>query len=210
MHLFPVRLPIDRAISIYYFWGEIRKQYEVAKGNATFVKGTEDKHFFYHGDPFTSPTHDIAISYAKNLPYNVGMPGPSFSWSAFGSTLENGIEYLKVGHVSPLILERLDESLVVLSHYLGWSLADVVIVKPRKALSQHPGAKQWPQDAITLLRNQLTISGEYEFYEAADALLSSKIAAIKADNVDFDGEVFLLKALRTRATEVSTYDIICP
>ena len=32
-----------------------------------------------------------------------------------------------------IVTERLDESLVVASHYMGWTLADVVVVSPRKA-----------------------------------------------------------------------------
>lgn len=220
---------MSRAISVYYFWGELfklrgkgsslkdRKQKWISFGNTTSFKSRyalgstgnssviKANLFWYHGDEWTAPSRELANRYANNLPYNVGMPGPSFSWSTFGSTASNGIEYMKTGNVAPIILERLDESLVALSHHLGWSLADVVVVKPRKALSKHPGADQWPQDAVTTIRNHLQATGEYKFYDTADALLSEKIISLKGDGVNFDAEVSLLKRLRARTTEVKAY-----
>jgi hypothetical protein len=174
--------------------------------NTSIIKSTL---FWYHGDEMTPPPRDLAVRYANDIPFRTGMPGPSLSWSAFGSSPENAIAYLRVGDVSPMILERLDESLVVLAHHLGWSLADVVVIKPRKALSQHPGADKWPQEAITTMRSALQQTGEYAFYNAANERLSAKIAELKSNSVDVDAEVSLLKRVRARATKVCTMCTMC-
>ena len=158
--------------------------------------------FWYHGNESAPPPPGCARRYAEQLPFSIGMPGPSYSWSVFGDTPSNAVDYLTKGNVSPMVLERLDESLVVLAHYLGWSLADVVVVKPRKALSQHPKAKQWPQEAVSAMKDRLRRDGEYEFYDAVNERLSAKIAELKSSSVDVDGEVRLLRQLRDRATKV--------
>jgi hypothetical protein len=41
--------------------------------------------FTYHGDESTVPSEDIALAFARRLPYTAGMPGPSFTWSAFAN-----------------------------------------------------------------------------------------------------------------------------
>lgn len=209
-----LREPISRAISVYYFWGELfrlrrglgnrrreKKRKEIGtRDNATTspVPGL----FIYHGDEDTVPADDVAMDFAKRLPYRVGMPGPSFTWSAFSSTVDDAIGYLSSGAVLPVLLERMDESLVVLSHYLGWSLADVLVVKPRKALSKHPSASKWPAEAIAALSHNLHTRGEFKFYEVAADILNSKIAELKASSIDVDMEVSLLRQLRSRVSEV--------
>lgn len=209
---------MKRAISVYYFWGELNKVRKViypksankkkrmkqtaelgSVGNSSVLKSNL---FWYHGDEITVPPLDIANRYANDLPFDVGMPGPSLTWSAFGDSTNNAIEYLRAGSVSPLILERMDESLVVLAHYLGWSLADVVAVKARKALSHHPSEDEWPQQTITTIENSLRKAGEYKFYQVANEFLSTKIVELKAASVDVDAEVKLLQRMRSRATEV--------
>lgn len=228
------RDPLSRALSVYYFWGELFRLRGTGKKNGRMTKDiqglkglikqdtsrsskrlqqlgsiTQNKSmvirtplFWYHGNETSAPSLELAVRYANNLPFKIGMPGPSYSWSAFGETPSNAVEYLTRGNVSPMILERLDESLVVLAHYLEWSLADVVVIKPRKALSQHPRASQWPREAISTMSNSLRRDGEYKFYEASNELLSSKIAELKAARTDVDHEVSLLRRLRSRATEV--------
>ena len=72
--------------------------------------------------------------------YKKGMPGPSLSWSAFSNSAEDAAsrlfpeedaaeQGLSLGdsgdpQVLPLVLERFDESLVLMADYLGWRLAD--------------------------------------------------------------------------------------
>jgi hypothetical protein len=140
--LFVVRNPLSRAISVYYFWGELFKMHkhlrsgtkgkikgrqlrssdsseeengttqgarnyeefpqdfdsiDVANRSTTrqllngkrrdrvirlgssaaeLVKGT----FTYHGNESSVPPLDIATAFARRLPYNAGMPGPSYTW----------------------------------------------------------------------------------------------------------------------------------
>jgi hypothetical protein len=80
--------------------------------------------------------------------YSRGMPGPSYSWSAFSDSAKDAASRLQplssrytsaatdplsrytsgaIGtdtQVLPMVLERLDESLVLMCDYLRWSLAD--------------------------------------------------------------------------------------
>ena len=128
--------------------------------------------FTYHGDESTAPPFDIAINYANNLPYRAGMPGPSFTWSAYGQSTKEAIKGLhellydviqsqpqtflekissinilgnfntemnelkndEVTRIFPVITERLDESLIALSEFLHWSIADMVNVMTRKVI----------------------------------------------------------------------------
>lgn len=207
------REPVDRAVSVYFFWGELRKammarKMEPAKGAlGGQLEGSTGRkriagQFMYHGNESSPPPVEFAKRYAEGLPFSIGMPGPSYSWSVFGDTPSNAVDYLTAGGVSPMVLERLDESLVVLAHHLGWSLADVVVVKPRKALSQHPRANQWPPEAVSVMASRLRDDGEYKFYDAANALLSARVAELRASSVDVDGEIGLLRQLRDRATKV--------
>lgn len=124
--------------------------------------------FKYHGDESTVPPYQIAMLYAKKIPYRPGMPGPSYTWSAYAESSEeaingfnellsniienesdslfqklstnlfgysNEINQLKskqVKRILPVITERLDESLIVLSEHLQWSIADMINVMMRK------------------------------------------------------------------------------
>ena len=202
---------------MYYFWGEI---FKIARHSAIVGGGSRKSQprpdlgsleasglvngsFTYHGDETTAPPPNIANKYARNFPYRVGMPGPSYSWSVFGSNVDDSIRYLEHAKVSPLILERFDESLVVLRHYMKWSLADVVVTKPRKALSQHPGAEAWPQVAIHELNKTLHRNFEYKFYNAANSLLNQNIIDLLKEGVNVAAEISLLQSLRARVTEVN-------
>ena len=90
--IFQVREPLSRALSVYYFWGELFKLKNAIKENAKNRKGKSDgnsasrlgtadakkeitRTFRYHGDEATPPPEDTAIAFAKDLPYNKGMPG---------------------------------------------------------------------------------------------------------------------------------------
>lgn len=143
--LFVVRNPLSRAISVYYFWGELFKMHKhtqhrsglkrknkgrqlrssdasseeengttqgtinydefpeyfdsidvanrsitrqlrnaknhdkvirLGSSAAELVRGT----FTYHGNESSVPPLDIATAFARRMPYNPGMPGPSFTW----------------------------------------------------------------------------------------------------------------------------------
>jgi hypothetical protein len=206
---------------VYYFWGEI---FKIARYSAITRLSTKSKprpelgsldasgyvngSFMYHGDEKTTPPPSIANKYARYFPYRIGMPGPSYSWSIFGSNVDDSIRYLQHAKVSPLILERFDESLVVLRHYMRWSLADVVVTKPRKALSQHPGADAWPQVAINELNKTLHRNFEYKFYNAANSLLNQNIIDLTSAGIDVAAEISLLQSLRARVTEVNNICVL--
>ena len=236
-----VRDPLNRALSVYYFWGELfrlalsRKRHKNNRrkklrhrigltdtdlrdgdgdgdGNTSSIDRDKlESHqrsdmikgmFLYHGDESTAPPHNVAVQYAKDLPYRAGMPGPSYTWSLFSRSLGDALSVLQSGRVFVIVTERLDESLVAASHYLGWSLADVVVTKPRKHLSSHPKAKDWPQDAVMLLNNTLKVRGEYEVYEMGHAILDANIKKMQRDGIDVYGEVDVLRRLRKRVQEV--------
>lgn len=235
--LFMLRDPVSRAISAYYFWGELykmkyglktsqrdkaandQKLREDRLGNRQLV-GTHDiklgqsnwkepvivhgQHFQYHGEESTAPPLSIAFRYANTSVYKPGMPGPSYTWSAFADNVQDALEIVQSDRMCTIVLERLPESLVVAAHYLGWSLADVVVTKHRKALSVHPKAADWPGEAVRHLRAQLDSPqhGEYLIYNASVAKLDQRIGSLKARGVDVPGEVLKLQDLQRRATEV--------
>ncbi len=109
---------------------------------------------------------------------------------------------MKDNRVVPLILEQLDESLIVLMHSFGWTLADIVVVKPRKALSQHPTYEKWPQLAIQEMNRSLHAAHEYEFYDAARQLLNEQISTLSSQGINIQDEILQLKALRERVGKV--------
>jgi hypothetical protein len=141
--LFQVREPVSRALSVYYFWGElfklksgIKSSQIVANNNNTLRLGNTNtkavaikRTFLYHGDETTAPPESTAIQYAKDLPYQKGMPGPTKLWSAFASSLESALTIIRSGTVFTIVTERMDESLIAMRYFLGWSLADVVVTK---------------------------------------------------------------------------------
>eukprot|EP00602_Paraphysomonas_sp_CaronLab_P013615 CAMPEP_0185040140 /NCGR_PEP_ID=MMETSP1103-20130426/37862_1 /TAXON_ID=36769 /ORGANISM="Paraphysomonas bandaiensis, Strain Caron Lab Isolate" /LENGTH=302 /DNA_ID=CAMNT_0027579321 /DNA_START=538 /DNA_END=1447 /DNA_ORIENTATION=+ len=157
--------------------------------------------FLYHGDEGTPPPEDVAVRYARMLPYRVGMPGPSYSWSAFAASPDEAAQAVLLGRVAPVITERMDESLVALTKHLGWTLADMVVVVPRKALSTHPKHTAWPQGAVKLLNDTLIQRGEIEFYNAASRALDMRLEKLRKEGVDVDGNLRLLKDMRKTVTE---------
>ena len=254
--VFMVREPVARAISVYYFWGELfkmrklAKMYESAASREKLARETNDSSvldfhvatlgryskvkevtgsFHYHGEEITAPSPEIANAYALNLPYIAGMPGPSFTWSAFAQSPGHAASIITDSdRILTIVTERMDESLVVMAYYMGWSLADLVVVKNRKDLSGHPSAKEWPESAVRIMRTQLERAGEYDVYNAAVAKLDARIAALRlgtwkqslqgtgtayaplvskvkrADGkrVNVEAEVALLQALRMRTTAI--------
>ena len=66
------------------------------------------------------------------MPLYIGMPGPSYTWSAFAASVDDAVLVIESGRIMTLVIERLDESLIAARHYLNWSLADMVSVKNRK------------------------------------------------------------------------------
>jgi hypothetical protein len=49
---------------------------------------------------------------------------------------------------------------------------------------------------------EIDVKGEYAVYNASVAKLDSRIAALKARNIDFDGELALLRSLKERIAKV--------
>ena len=70
-------------------------------------------------DELTSSPEDIAMKYATEFSYKKGMPGPSYTWSAFAPSVSQAISILRSGRVLPMVTERLDESLISARHFLG-------------------------------------------------------------------------------------------
>jgi len=196
--LFIVREPLARAVSVYYFWGELYKLHAAAGrgrkapgaaraavvaaassssaastdrrnrrrrlrlrlgkagGDAPIARGAVlQGNFAYHGNESTVPPLDIARAFAASVPYSAGMPAPSYTWSAFANSAAAAIAEVKTDRIMTIVTERLDESLLVASHYLGWSLADVVVTAPRKALSSHPKHTDWPAEAVEAMQTFL-------------------------------------------------------
>ena len=185
--------------------------------------------FTYHGNETTVPPMDIAMKYARELSYNAGAPGPTLTWSLFAQSLTQSSRIVTDSdRVMTLVTERLDESLIVMSHYMGWSLADMVTVKNRKDLSTHPSVKHWPTEVVDVLRVRLEEMGEFDMYRASVKKLDERLQALRRGTwvqekqgtgtaaahmqnkekrdyskpVDVDSEVALLKALRSRVSEV--------
>ncbi len=163
--------------------------------------------FTYHGNESTVPPVEVAIEFAKAFPYKAGMPGPTLSWSAFANTVEDAIKRVKSDKLMTVVLERLDESLVVLRHHLGWSLADVVVTKQRKALSSHPKVKDWPKIAVDILSSKLKEKHEYDVYSAAINKLDERIDILRNSGINFDNEVQTLKEIRQRVSQVQAISL---
>lgn len=221
--VFILRDPLSRMISVYYFWGELAKMASLSRGS--LISNDSDPNrtgkvmrmgnyakqasgvirsglFTYHGNESTVPSLSIALAFANRFPLARGMPGPSFTWSGFSDNVDDAVRIVNTNRIMTVITERLEESLVVLAHYLGWSIADVVITLPRKALSSHPKHHQWPNDATSVLVKKLDESGEYEMYKAANKALDNRISDIKISGVDFDSELKLYKQIREHVTKV--------
>lgn len=163
--------------------------------------------FQYHGQESTAPSLQIALRYANHTIYRPGMPGPSNTWSAFADSLTDGLTTVASDRICTIVLERLPESLVVAAHYLNWSLADVVVVKHRKALSVHPKHTDWPAAAVQLLRAQLNAPevGEYAMYNASVRKLDERITRLTRAGINVSAEVDTLLQLQKRVSEVCRF-----
>jgi len=230
--IFMVREPLSRMVSIYYFWGELFKMEQSVRGhrrpermdrlenNRQLLASPSSRRrpllgatdwnktvvgplFTYHGQETTPPPTDIAMAFAHKFPLRRGFPGPSLSTSAFAGNPHDALNYMRNNEkMVTIVLERLDESLVVLRHFLGWSLADVVVTQPRKALSGHPKIKDWPQGAAQIMKAKLMNANEYEVYDTAHHQLNNRIKDLETKGVNVTGEVMLLKAIRHRVRNV--------
>jgi hypothetical protein len=209
------REPLSRSISAYYYYGELAtnpkknkkassaRGVRSAKNRTIFVQGT----YSYNGDEESVPSLAYAMQYASNLNrfYKVGSPGPAFTWSLLSGSFDESTKHMRSGAVVPLLLERLDESLIALRHEMGWSIADIVILLPRKALSKHPRASDWPREAVEVLNSSLHRMKEFDFYETTRSALQKRVDHLSLSGVDFALELEVLRALRSRVTEVRTY-----
>lgn len=238
--IFMVREPLSRMASIYYFWGELFKMEHIVRGGsrkspdhrqlaapttsaihpsrrrpvlggAAWNRTIVGPLFTYHGQESTVPPHDIAMAYAMKFPMRRGFPGPSLSTSAFAGNASDALAYMaKNEKMITIVLERLDESLVVLRHFLGWSLADVVVTQPRKALSSHPKISQWPTEAVQVLQAKLVNAHEYEVYDLAKSLLRQRMDDLQRRGINVTAEVQLLKSIRQRVREVNSPSYLTP
>lgn len=215
--IFVLRDPLSRMISVYYFWGELFRMQHMSKlpnegGQHITRLGMSDANviqnpvikgsmFTYHGNESSVPPLDIAMEFADRFPLTRGMPGPSFTWSAFANTVESAEKILRTGRIMTIVTERLDESLVVLKYYMGWTLADVVTTAHRKALSAHPKHSSWPQRAVGRIKDKLHLSGEYKVYDAANEALDGRIRVLEKRGISVADEVVLLKRIRERVSQ---------
>lgn len=219
--IFLVRNPISRAISVYYFWGELYKVKKIQKsspivGNLPSKRETEKLGFKadaghvqgalfnYHGNEKTVPPLKYALEYAERFPYKKQINGPSFTWSLFASDPNEAVSIIQSDRMVTLVLERLDESLIVARHYLNWSLADIVVTMYRKALSSHPKYHEWPSDAIDLIKTKLNNTGEYAIYNASNHKLNERIENLKSKGVNVHKEVQQLKELKSKVSPLCT------
>ena len=189
--------------------------------NSTGIKGGK---FFYHGVETTSPPEDIALRYARRMPYRAGMPGPSYTWSLFSNNALDALDVIKhqQERLMVLVTERLDESLVVMMHFFNrrvetgkpvqhstyWSLADIIYVTRRKSLSKHPKASDWPASAIDIVNKTFHENGEVAIYKASSKVLNERITMLSQDGIDVAAEVELFKQLRQRVSEVSVLVVL--
>ena len=81
-----------------------------------------------------------------------------------------------------------------------------IIILPQ-ALSPHPKASHWPQNAINLLNITLESNNEQTFYREAHQELDRRIAAMGSEEVAQNAQ--LLKALRSRVTKVGCVCMLC-
>ena len=211
--IFLVREPLARAVSLYYFVGEMLKWWRRRGAGGRLGNPSKGgggggailaKAMHYHGNESTPPPEHIALRFAQSPPYSSNGPTParwfvaSHSWSLFSNTVGAAVQVIESGRIACLVTERLDESLVILSHHMAWSLADVVVTKSRKAQSPHPSADAWPKRAVKALRASLEVAGEYQVYAAANADLDRRRSALERSGVAVQAEIELLRALRTR------------
>ena len=207
--VFAVREPLSRAISVYYYWGECYKVGKLLDDRGAKAKGRfkqmgsfnttepiQGPHLLYHGQETTVPPIDIANAYASNLPYVAGFPGPSYTWSTFSDSYEDAVEQIYKDDIMTIVIERIDESLVVLAHYFGWSLADVTQTISKKTSSPHPKYGSWPSEAVKLMRQALVDKGEFAVYDASNKKLDGRIKNLRTAGFDVEGEVALLKRLK--------------
>jgi hypothetical protein len=220
--IFAVRDPLKRLVSIYYFWGELyrirtmtklrnarKRDIQLGRAHETDASGNAviGTLFTYHGNETSVPPKDIANDFATRVTLYHGMPGPSLTWSIFSNDLSEALVEVKKDRIMTIVTERMDESLVVASHYMDWTLADVVVVSPRKTQSQHPPVSAWPKDIVSRMRTKLSNYGEFDMYDAANAKLDSRIADLhNRGKVNVAAEVVLLRSIRSRVARVCLTD----
>ena len=144
-------------------WDGLATRHSKARGDMD-DEGYNGNLFRYHGNESTVPSDAIAEEFAQRVFLSHGMPGPSATSAAFAQSPAGAVKVIEGDRIMTVVAERMTESLVVARHYLGWSLADVVVVSPRKALSQHPGYDKWPVAVVDKLRRKLENIGEYSVY----------------------------------------------
>mmetsp|Transcript_4482 Transcript_4482/g.7325 ORF Transcript_4482/g.7325 Transcript_4482/m.7325 type:complete len:235 (-) Transcript_4482:3196-3900(-) len=132
------------------------------------------------------------------------MPGPSFTWSLFANNANDAIQAINSDRICTIVVERLHESLVVAAHYLGWSLADMVVTLHRKAQSTHPKHSAWPPEAVKVIKSRLMEKdfGEYAVYSASVVKLNERISTLAKGGVDVAKEVDILKQLQARVSKI--------
>lgn len=92
---------------------ERRRRQLIRLGESEEKSPIDGRMFKYHGDETSPPPLSFATQFATSLPYRPGMPGPSFSWSAFADNPLDAVEIIQSDRMLSLVIEQLDESLVV-------------------------------------------------------------------------------------------------
>lgn len=212
-----LRDPLERLISSYYFYGEhtlmMAETNPSLNLSLTYRLGDRQRtaqpiylkryNYLYHGDETTPPDTQIADKFVEVFPiFPSLLPGPSFTWSAFAANPSDATRIVASDRIMSIVIERLDESLVVLSYYMKWSLADVVVTLHRKTSSRHPKSKHWPETSIQNLRNKLIDSGEYDVYNAATNKLNERIQDLEKLGINLKNEIHRLNQLRNHSTEL--------
>lgn len=131
------RDPVDRAVSAYYFWGEIGKE-KARRGPSRFP---------YHGNMSTAPPQTLAMAYAENPMFMRGPPGPTYSSTFWASTTKDSTSIMRA-RVFVLILERFDESLVLLRNHVRCAPVNCLFGEPARGLTarflvKHSWAGSW-------------------------------------------------------------------
>jgi hypothetical protein len=171
------------------------------------------------------------MAYAENPMFMRGPPGPTYSSTFWASTTKDSISIMRA-RVFVLILERFDESLVLLRNHvslhaanvacwvsgrerayhrtiaksqLGWKLADFVHVKVKRA-RPHAKASEWPEDAIDKLRSTMFREGEYDMYNAAMDHFERQIEAFPGGEAAVKRELEQLKLMR-KHVEKRCFDV---
>lgn len=111
----------------------------------------------------------------------------------------------RTNDIIPLVLEQFDISIISLRHSLRLTLADLSYLKPRKALSSHPKASDWPEESISKMLENLRKLNEFDVYEYTLQKLYDRLQVLEKEKVNFLNEIALLKIFKYHSANVIYY-----